>query len=281
MSNDIRPMGLRDLEVALGWARDEGWNPGLDDAPAFHAADPDGFLMGFVGGVPVSCISVVKYDDHFAFLGLYIVRPPYRGRGLGKAIWDAGVSSAGERTIGLDGVPAQQGNYRASGFALAHRSARWGGRLRGGLTPPPHVRPLTEPDGQAVLAYDCAHFPASRTTFLTQWLGRSATRQTEGFFDHSDRLRGYGSIRRCTEGWKIGPLFADTPEIADALVASLATHAAGDRVFIDVPEPNTAARALAERLGFTPAFETARMYRGPAPVLPLDHIFGITTLELG
>jgi hypothetical protein len=28
-------------------------------------------------------------------------------------------------------------------------------------------------------------------------------------------------------------------------------------------------------------FETARMYKGSAPVLPLDNIFGVTTFELG
>lgn len=45
--------------------------------------------------------------------------------------------------------------------------------------------------------------------------------------------------------------------------------------------PNVKAVALAERHGLTPGFETARMYRGPAPDLPLDKTFGITTFELG
>jgi GNAT superfamily N-acetyltransferase len=281
MSYDIRPMNRRDLEIALGWAREEGWNPGLDDAGAFHAADPTGFLMGFVDGSPASCISVVKYGDGFAFLGLYIVRPRHRGKGLGKAIWDAGIASAGTRPIGLDGVVAQQENYMRSGFVLAHRSARWGGRLNGRLAVRSYVRPLGEADLDAILGYDRGVFPAPRENFLRAWLGGSAARQTEGYFDDGGNLRGYGSVRRCVEGWKIGPLFADTPEIAEALIATLVAPAASDPVFIDIPEPNAGARVLAQRLGFTPAFETARMYRGPAPRLPLERIFGITTLELG
>jgi hypothetical protein len=48
-----------------------------------------------------------------------------------------------------------------------------------------------------------------------------------------------------------------------------------------VPQPNVAAIALAERHGMTPYFETARMYTGIRPELPLARIFGITTLELG
>jgi len=93
MKLDIRPMSRADLEAALIWARDEGWNPGLDDVGPFLAQDPSGFLMGWLGTVRIGCISVVKYGTDFAFLGLYIVHPAHRGKGYGKAIWDAGIAS--------------------------------------------------------------------------------------------------------------------------------------------------------------------------------------------
>jgi hypothetical protein len=59
MNLSIKPMSRADLDAALSWARDEGWNPGLDDAGAFYAQDPGGFLMGWLGTVRVGCISVV------------------------------------------------------------------------------------------------------------------------------------------------------------------------------------------------------------------------------
>lgn len=34
-------------------------------------------------------------------------------------------------------------------------------------------------------------------------------------------------------------------------------------------------------MGLAPVFETARMYRGAMPRLPLERIFGITSFELG
>ncbi|MBK8085253.1 MAG: GNAT family N-acetyltransferase [Devosia sp.] len=280
MKLDIRTMSRADLEAVLGWAREEGWNPGLDDAIPFYAEDPAGFLIGWLGTVRVGCISVVRYGDRFAFLGLYIVHPAHRCRGYGKALWDAGLASAAGRTIGLDGVPAQQANYARSGFAFAHRSARWGGVLRGLVAKRSYVRPLTPDDLPAVVEFDSRHVAAPRPKFLAAWLAPSATRQTEGYLEDG-ALRGYGTIRRCVEGWKIGPLFAETPAIAEALLATLVTPAGTDPVFIDVPDPNTAALAMVRRLGFTPAFETARMYLGPAPALPLPQIFGVTTLELG
>lgn len=79
MNLSIKPMSRADLVVALGWARDEGWNPGQDDAGAFYAQDPSGFLMGWLGTVRVGCISVVKSGDDFAFLGLDVVHPAHRG----------------------------------------------------------------------------------------------------------------------------------------------------------------------------------------------------------
>lgn len=280
MKLEIRPMDRADLEVALGWARDEGWNPGLEDATPFHAQDPSGFLMGWLGTVRVGCISVVKYGGDFAFLGLYIVHPAHRGKGYGKAIWDAGIASAAGRTIGLDGVPAQQGNYRKSGFEFAYGSARWGGVLRGLVAKRSYVRPLTPEDLPALAAFDRRRFPAPREPFLAAWLAPSATRQAEGYFE-GGVLRGYGTIRRCVSGWKIGPLFAENRAIAESLLATLVTPAGTDPVFIDVPAPNLQAVEMVTQLGFTPAFETARMYLGPAPDLPLAQVYGITTLELG
>jgi hypothetical protein len=94
-------------------------------------------------------------------------------------------------------------------------------------------------------------------------------------------VRGYGVLRRCRTGFKIGPLFAETAESAEALFRSLAAEAGGEPVFLDIPEPNSAARALAARHGLAPVFETARMYRGSVPQLPLSRIYGITTFELG
>lgn len=278
---NIRPMRREDLDTALGWARDEGWNPGLNDADAFYAADPSGFLMGWIGGEPVGCMSVVKYGTDFAFLGLYIVRPEHRGNGYGKTIWNAGIASAGDRTIGLDGVVAQQDNYRKSGFALAHKSARWGGPVGGATNDGSGtVQAIGSGNFGAVLAYDTTLFPAARQAFLTEWCRPGSGRQT-AVWTESGIVRGYGAIRPAMTGHKIGPLFADTSGIAEALLAHLIAEAGAETIFIDVPEPNVAARDLAQRLGLTPAFETARMYAGAAPSLPLDKIYGITTLELG
>src|ERR687885_877927 len=150
----IRAMSRRELDIAIDWAAREGWNPGLGDAACFHATDPDGFLMAFRDAEPVATISVVRYGRDFAFLGFYIVRPDLRGRGCGYRLWQAGMARLDGRTVGLDGVIAQQDNYRRSGFRLAHRNIRCGGRPR--LEAPRDAR-IKAVEGElldAVLAYD-------------------------------------------------------------------------------------------------------------------------------
>ena len=117
----IRAMAPDEIAIAADWAAAEGWNPGLADAACFATVDAGGFLIGELDGAPAATISCVNYDDRFAFLGFYIVRPDLRGRGYGLRIWNAAVDHAGGRTIGLDGVVAQQENYKKSGFRLAYR----------------------------------------------------------------------------------------------------------------------------------------------------------------
>jgi Acetyltransferase (GNAT) domain/Acetyltransferase (GNAT) family len=276
---DIRPMSPEDIARAVDWAAAEGWNPGLDDADAFRATDARGFLMASLDGTPVSCISAVAYGGTYGFIGFYICAPEFRGRGHGLAVWNAGLARLAERTVGLDGVMAQQDNYRKSGFVLAHRNVRYGGRVDVEAPADRRVVTIGEAQRAAAVAYDCAFFPAPREAFLRAWL-RPDLRRCLAFIDDG-ALRGYGVARVCRDGYKIGPLLADNEPIADALFRGLASAVGKGPLFIDPPEPNRAGRALAERYGLRPVFDTARMYRGPAPALPLERTYGITTFELG
>jgi hypothetical protein len=279
MADDIavRRLTASEVHLALDWAREEGWNPGRFDAACFHAADPDGFLCSLHEGQPAAVISVVRYGEHYAFLGLYICRPDLRGRGYGMRVWRAGMEYAGGRTVGLDGVPAQQGNYARSGFELAWRNARYRGTGSG--DPAPGLVDLDTVPFDLVARYDRGVFEADRRRFLRAWVAQPDAVRLGVVRD--GELAGWGLMRPCAEGRKIGPLFADDEATAERLLDGLFAAAPGEPVFLDVPEPNAAADRAARRRGMEPVFETARMYAGPRPELDIARVWGITTFELG
>src|SRR5580698_7336679 len=156
----IRTMTSSEVELSLEWAASEGWNPGKHDAHCFRAADPDGFFIGILQGEPVGCISAVAYDERFGFVGLYLVKPQFRGMGLGMRIWRHGMAYLGSRNVGLDGVVAQQANYKKSGFRLAYRNIRFQGVVEGAVGA--HISHVSGLPFDQLNDYDQRFFPACR-----------------------------------------------------------------------------------------------------------------------
>lgn len=277
----IRAMTRQQLDMGIDWAAQEGWNPGLHDADSFYASDPQGFLIGLLNDEPVGMVSAVRYGSGFGFIGLYIVRPAYRGQGHGFALWNAAMQALAGRVVGLDGVVEQQDNYRKSGFTLAHKNVRYQGVVpASSQRHDKNIVPVAQMGLQELLRYDVQCFPAIRTAFLQSWVvQRDST--ALALLDHG-QLAGYGVVRPCRSGYKVGPLFADSVTLAQALLqALLARLPKGASVQLDVPMVNLPAIGLAQACGMSPVFETARMYTGPAPRLDLQRTFGITTFELG
>lgn len=279
-SLDIRVMGPQDVSRAVSWAASEGWNPGAQDADCFACVDPDGFWGGWIGNEMVSAISVVNYDARFSFLGFYMTAPHWRGQGYGYRLWQAALAHAGARVVGLDGVVAEQDNYRRSGFEPAWRNIRFGGVPSRRVAPGPvQILPLKAPDTR-IEALDLSVFPSRRSGFWAKWFSAEGHHAIRAVRD--GETEGFATLRPCVQGYKIGPLVATSRGIAEATLDTLLEVAGpGAELFWDIPETNTDAVALAEERGLQPVFETARMYKGPAPDLKLDRLFGVTSFELG
>ena len=285
----IRNMSRAEVGMLVDWAAREGWNPGRHDAELFWATDPGAFIAAELNGDLVGGGAITSYGGEFGFVGLFIVRPEFRGRGLGNTLWHALRERLRARlrpgaSVGLDGVFAMQAYYAKGGFVFSHRDIRYRIDVPGGIrshadVPGDDVLPLNAFAFDEVLAYDTTCFPASRAAFLEGWIA-----QPEGLalgLRRSGRLAGYGVVRRCGEGCKIGPLFADDLAAARALYPRLSDFASGGPLFLDVPENNPDALVLPREIGMTEVFGCARMYLGGAPRMADHRVFGVTTLELG
>ncbi|MFA7230488.1 MAG: GNAT family N-acetyltransferase [Victivallaceae bacterium] len=281
MKNEVRVLARSELDAVLDWAANEGWNPGLYDAGIFHATDPSGYFGVFVNGRLAGAVSAVAYDNDFGFIGCFIVLPEYRGGHLGPEVGRRAMEYLGVRNIGVDGVESKVANYQAFGFKLAYHNIRFAGQIAG--TDKSSLHSLVDAKQipfDLLLAYDRRCFPAERKSFLSLWLGQpeaAALAMVE-----QKKLSGFGIIRKCRSGYKIGPLFADSAEIAEQLLTGLAAHIPSkDYFYLDVPDANPAALRLVEKHGMKAVFRTARMYNRECPAIALNNIFGITTFELG
>jgi hypothetical protein len=278
---EIATASAEDVVRIMGWAEDEGWNPAPSDRIPFVVCDPGAFLIGRLGGEPVVSISVARYGASFGFLGCYIARPAVRGKGYGIQIWTAGMKRLAGRNVGLDGVPAQQANYRRSGYHHAWNNARYEGvpatrlPVPGGVT---LVDARTVPF-DALLAYDRRFYPAERDAFLAAWIELPG--RTSRVAIRDGEIVGFATIRDGITTSRIGPLYAASPDIAGALVTALAAVFPGRPTAVDMPDFNAAGTRLAAQLGLKPAFETARMYTGPEPTIDRAGLYGVASFEFG
>ena len=183
------------------------------------------------------------------------------------------------QNIGLDGVVTQQENYKKSGFKLAYRNIRYQGVSKKYEINNDDIVKINSIPFVTLVKYDDQFFPVSRPQFLKYWI-KEPESLTLGFLKNS-KLLGYGMIRRCVTGYKIGPLFANSKIIAEDLFEKLNNFAVGSPIFLDIPEINKEAFELVYKYKMKPMFETARMYTKKPPEINLNKVFGITTFELG
>lgn len=271
-----------EFDLAVEWAAKEGWNPGLGDADIFWETDPEGFVCVERGGEVIATGSIVSYGG-FGFMGFFIVREDLRGQGIGRDFWywrrdrlmsrlEAGAA------IGMDGVFAMQPFYAKGGFTFTHRNLRMEGVGQAGERSDAVVS-LSDVPFEEVNALDTECFGFERSRFLKRWVSQEGS-VAYGYRD-GGALRGFGVVRKCLRGFKVGPLFAETEAAAEVLFVALSDVAVGDPIFLDTPENNPAAMRLAQRHGLSEVFGCARMYLGSVPELPWDCIYGVTTFELG
>ncbi len=275
----IRAMQKDELSIAIQWAENEGWCPGLHDSHLFYQADPNGFFIGEVNGEIVAVGSAVIYDEHYAFCGLYIVAPKHRGKGYGLALTKARLKYCAQRNIGIDGVLENEKIYQRIGYKTYYRNRRYQFDAQPISCINQQVRQISSDELPAIMDYDRLCFPAKRDTFLKSWIEQQGG-DALCYYDQGE-IRGYVVRRALKNGYKVGPLFADDAQIAKHLLDAIQFDIAGELIYLDVPEINQDAINLAESLDSEVVFTTARMYQKGLPDIEHQKVFAITTFELG
>lgn len=279
----FKPLDLAGVNTLVDWAASEGWNPGLSDAELFYTADPNGFYGCFIDEQLVAGGSVVSYGGEYGFMGLFIVKPQFRGAGIGAQLWNFRKNHLLSRlkkqaAIGMDGVVAMQPFYHQGGFDIHFRDERYQ-RMGEIFETNPNISSVNHQDLESILQYDLACFGVDRQDFLIPWINQPHGSALK--YCHNQQLKGFAVIRKCQSGFKVGPLFADDEDVAETLFKQCLTIASGDLVFIDIPLINESAVRLIKKFQAEYVFECARMYLGTPPKTTKSKVFGITSFELG
>ena len=205
------------------------WRPGALDHVSFFAADETGFFVGELNGEPISCMSVLKHAENFAFLGHYVVDEPYRGRGYGVLTWKAALASinesyntAGDSTEEIFDVYKKRIGFQPTWYVqcidlVASKAAF---ALSGTeLSPAVTIQPATKVNFNDLLEYDTHVHVFPRQAFLEKWISAPNCHASVAI-RNDGKIVGYTVVRTTLkrgDGWRIGPLFADNTEIARSL----------------------------------------------------------------
>ena len=270
-------------------AEEEGWSPGLSDARILDHADPTAVTISLVNGQPVGGIAVMKHGDRSSFVGLFLVDRKWRGRGIGRALWDCATEPLGTSLVGLDAVPELEDWYRRFGFLRDQRTLK----LSATASSIPEISASKEtvrefgPDDLAsIVALDRLDGFAWRARYLRAWMTDGLVRTAIATSEDGMTLTGYASLRPTHSGWRLGPVRAENPQIASSLLFQIfrdtqLAQGLGATVTVHVSESNSQACNFFENLGFEEFGETVRMYRGNLVHSLSQATFGIMGPELG
>ncbi len=281
----IRLLTRADLPFADQVRERAGWNQTVEDWERFLALEPDGCFLAEWEGRPAGTATTIRYGTALAWIGMLLVHPDHRRRGIGRALLEHCLDhlrDRGVRNIKLDATPLGEPLYASLGFQTDWTLARWSGHV-----PVQRVdvsgagsRPWREADLSEVRDLDASVFGASRRRLLarlvTQSLAALVLEPVPG------TLPGFGLLRPGSRALYLGPVVAASDDAGLNLIERLLARSEGRPILWDIPEPNAAAVAWAERHGFTVQRRLTRMSWGsnPAPGDPRRQ-FAISGPETG
>lgn len=259
--SQIRGLTEADLGFAGQVREIAGWNQLPVDWRRFIDLEPDGCFLAEVDGKPAGTATTTCYDGALAWIGMVLVHPDFRRRGIGTELLEHCIRHLREKrsipSVKLDATPEGRPLYEKLGFRAEWGLRRWLSKSRNAMDETAGEMekfPLTL--STAALATDRYIFGADRTALL-QSLAAGALNGV----DLSEN--GYGLSRDGARAIYLGPIAANEPAQGESIVRELISRAPGDRwIFWDIPDDNGPAVALAEALGFEPVRVLTRMWLG-------------------
>ena len=277
----IREMGLADIPAGLALCRASGWNQTEHDWRHFLTTAPHGALAAVEHGQLIGTVATLPYGP-FAWISMVLVDPAARRRGIGTLLLERGLALIPDPIVArLDATPAGEPLYRKLGFLGEYRLARWFLDVdTRGASSATAARPLTSADLRAVHDIDARVFGASRATLLERLASEAP--EYAWAVERDGRLHGYLLGRHGHVREQLGPLVAESADVAEHLLDACLAANPQRAVFLDAPDDQQAWTAALASRGFAIERPFLRMHRGEltTPGEP-SQVYAITGPEFG
>ncbi|HEV7893190.1 MAG TPA: GNAT family N-acetyltransferase [Pyrinomonadaceae bacterium] len=286
----INPLVEADVPAAMKLKESAGWNQTEADWLRLLRLEPRGcFAATAEGGRLVGTATTTTYGRELAWVGMVLVDPSYRRRGIASRLMGAALSyldSEGIETVKLDATPDGRHVYERLGFESELTIERWHrlGRVAADNARPEHARGEAASIVEAarlekILELDRAAFGVDRARLVEMLIAESSAAL---FRSVAGGGRGYALARAGASADYVGPVVASDSETAARLLEEVLARLVSRPVYVDVnTQFEWAARSLAER-GFRKQRDLIRMRRGAeSGAGTSDKVFAIAGPEVG
>jgi len=241
-----------------------GWNQTEADWKRFLFSSPKGCFVMEDGAKVVGTATTLSYEHRFAWIGMVLVDPEYRKRGIGTKLLLRTIrylDDASIPTLKLDATPLGKPLYEKLGFVSEYEIERW---ILQRTTEGEQVMNATRPGAAElprILAHDREVFGADRSALL-----RSLDEQGSDLTlvaDSGGHLEGYALGRHGRFADHLGPWVARDTSGAKKLLGDFLRRSSRSTVVVDSLKSNSTAARILRDTGFSIARPLTRMYRGP------------------
>jgi len=258
---NLRNMTTADVPAGMRLKDLAGWNQTPADWRRFLANSPHGCFVAEVEGQVVGTAATIVYEERFAWIGMVLVDPEFRGRGIGTRLLEKAIEhldAGGIRTMKLDATPQGRPIYEKLGFESEYEIERW--RLK---RPAPETAAASGPGqvSNGVLQLDREVFGADRGQLLRS-LATDAPEFALVTGQHGE-IAGYAYGRRGTLADHLGPWMARDARAAAELLDEFLRHSGRETVFVDSLKSRPFVTELLIERGFQFSRPLTRMVRGP------------------
>jgi len=276
----VRQLVESDLDACMALKDAAGWNQVVADWRLTMALNPQGCFGAVQNGRLVGTAVVVEYGKQLSWIGMVLVDPQYRGRGIGRQLMEQAIRRGKSRTrvVMLDAAAMGRPLYEKLGFKECGSLTRMTGKGGHGAMST-DIRSIRTSDMPAIARLDRAVFGCNRLPLLDALRRRKpefalVLRNKGGIAGFCFGRDGSGSVQ-------VGPIVARTPEDAMAMVDHAIAMAGGSTVAVDIIGAQPVLTGFLAQRGFNIQRSFTRMYLGKTPVKSDSRQFAAAGPEFG